>query len=180
VSAHTTDTICTHGTRHRVDSIRSIAARYQLSTADRTRIREPTRCATRRRYIHRQPSRYLVHRQGGGAIRRLHPRGHRTTGPRTPGQRTDSDRPMDTSPRGHTRERGPRQGSQGSRRMEGGWLQPTTSRSASPALPTQDNAQKMVQDSGGKTMDKRMERRQERPCNVQARTNAHQEGAAAL
>ena len=45
--------------------------------------------------------------------------------------------------------------------MEGGWPQTAASRPASSAVPTQDNAQKMVQDSGGETMDKRVEGRQE-------------------
>ena len=59
--------------------------------------------------------------------------------------------------------------------------EPAASRSASPAIPTptQNNAQKMVQDSGEKTMDKRMEGGQERPHDIQTHADAYQEGAAA-
>jgi hypothetical protein len=139
-----------------VDSIRSRATRHQLSTADRTRVCEPKRYATRRRYIHRQPGRHLVHRQGGGTIRRLHPSGHRETGPGAPGQRTNSNRPMDTSPRGHTRERGRRQSGQGSHRMEGGWPQSAASRSASPAVHYTVDGEEMVQDTGRADMDSKV------------------------
>ena len=63
--------------------------------------------------------------------------------------------------------------------MEGGRPQPAASRPAAAAIPTQNNTQKMVQDTGGESVDQRMEGRQERPRDIQAHADAHKESAAA-
>jgi hypothetical protein len=47
------------------------------------------------------------------------------------------------------------------------------------AVPTQNDAQEMVQDTGRECMDQCMKGGQERPRDIQAHADAHQEGAAA-
>jgi hypothetical protein len=58
-------------------------------------------------------------------------------------------------------------------------LTKVTSGSAYTAIPAQDNTQKVVQDTGRESVDQRVERRKERPRDIQAHADAHQEGAAA-
>jgi hypothetical protein len=73
------------------------------STANRTGVCRRKRHTERHSHIHRQPGRYMVHRQGRGKIGSIYPPENRATGPGSPGQRIIGDCPLDTCPRGHPR-----------------------------------------------------------------------------
>jgi hypothetical protein len=113
-------------------------------------------------------------------IRQLHPRGHRPTGPGASEPGTDSDRPMDTSPRRHTRERGRRQSGQGGHQMEGTRSQKLTSRRTSQLIHYKVNSEKMVQNTSRAGMESKVAHRHEGLRNLQTHTNAYQKGTLAL